>query len=47
LQVLVPESQVPTWPPAMVGQSLLMQQPVDGMQIIAAAQFLGVVPPQE
>ena len=46
MQVLVPESQVPTCPPAMVGQSLLAQHPEEAMQIIAVAQFLGVVPPQ-
>jgi hypothetical protein len=30
----------------MVGQSVLLQHPVDAMQIIATGQLLGVVPPQ-
>jgi hypothetical protein len=42
----VPESHVPAWPPAFVGQSVLEQQPVDAMQIPAVRHCLGVDPLQ-
>ena len=35
----VAESQVPAWPPAMAGQSPLVQQPVVGMHSAEAAHF--------
>ena len=39
-------SQVPVCPPALAGQSLLVQHPDIATQMPAAAHFLGVLPPQ-
>jgi hypothetical protein len=40
LQVWVPVSQVPFWPPALGGQSVLSQQPLTGTHRLAAMHFL-------